>query len=149
MATIELAQRIATERHEGQVDKAGAPYIDHPKRVAAGVNTPEEKMVGWLHDVLEDTATTADELLQLGFSTEVVDAIKALTKLPGETRISAAHRVATNRLALAVKLSDVADNMNLDRLPKVTDKDLARLAEYQKVKDILESAKLIRWNNFN
>ncbi len=149
MTTEQLAKDLATERHQGQFDKSGEPYINHPKRVADGVKTPEEKMVAWLHDILEDTNTTADELLELGFSLDVVKAVQALTKEPGETRISAAHRTAANRIAVAVKLSDLTDNMNLDRLPKITEKDLARQEEYKKVKLILEDAKINRWNNFN
>ena len=106
-------------------------------------------MAAWMHDLIEDTDTTADELLKLGFPVAVVDAILSLTKRPGESRISAAHRTAANRIGVAVKLADVADNMNLDRLPQVTEKDLARLEEYKQVKLILEDAKVNRWNNFH
>lgn len=148
MATLELAQKLATERHRNQFDKAGEPYINHPKRVADGVKTTEEKMAAWLHDTLEDTCTTAEELLELGFTVEVVKAVQALTKQSGETRITAAHRTAANRIAVAVKLSDLADNMNLDRLRNITAKDLARLEEYKMVKLILEDAKVNRWNDF-
>lgn len=149
MATVELAEQLATERHYGQIDKAGEPYIKHPERVANAVNTPEEKMAALMHDLIEDTDTTAEELLELGFPVVVVEAILSLTKRPGESRISAAHRTAANRIGVAVKLADVADNMNLDRLPQVTEKDLARLEEYKQVKLILEDAKVNRWNNFH
>ena len=148
MSTVELAEQLATERHYGQIDKAGEPYIKHPERVANAVNTPEEKMAAWMHDLLEDTNTTSDELLKLGFPVAVVNAVLSLTKRPGESRISAAHRTAANRIGVAVKLADVADNMNLNRLPHVTENDMARLEEYKKVLLILEDAKVNRWNNF-
>ncbi len=111
-----LAERIAIEAHEGQTDKAGHPYIDHPRRVAARLDTDEEGAVAWLHDVIEDTAVTADHLRRAGLSDEVVVAVDALTHRPGEPRDLYLARVKGNRLATTVKLADVADNADLARL---------------------------------
>lgn len=140
MSTVEIAENLANNKHYGQVDKAGKPYIDHPARIAASVDFPEAKMVAWMHDILEDTDTTVEELLELGFSTEVVNAIIALTKNHGESRIDAAHRTAKNWLAVVVKVADVQDNMNLSRLPVITDRDLKRQEEYKLVMKILQDA---------
>ncbi|MGE8643754.1 guanosine-3',5'-bis(diphosphate) 3'-pyrophosphohydrolase [Acinetobacter vivianii] len=139
MATLERAISLAAERHEGQVDKANAPYILHPLRVMLNVPDIEHKIVAVLHDILEDTATTIDELYRLGFQTHLIDAIIALTKQEGESRIQAAQRTVQNPIARVVKLADITDNMDLSRIQSPTMKDFERLKEYQQVRDILLS----------
>jgi GTP diphosphokinase / guanosine-3',5'-bis(diphosphate) 3'-diphosphatase len=93
-----------------------------------------------LHDVLEDTAVTIEDLIAEGFPPVAIEAITALTKLPGETRLAAAHRAAANPIARKVKLADNADNMDLSRIPNLTAKDWARLEEYKTVRAILLDA---------
>ncbi|RPE31245.1 hypothetical protein EC846_0707 [Acinetobacter sp. BIGb0102] len=139
MATLERAISLAAERHAGQVDKANAPYILHPLRVMLNVPDIEHKIVAVLHDILEDTATTIDELYRLGFQTHLIDAIIALTKQAGESRIQAAQRTVQNPIARVVKLADITDNMDLSRIQTPTVKDFERLKEYQQVRDILLS----------
>lgn len=139
MATLELAISLAAERHAGQVDKANAPYILHPLRVMLNVPDIEHKIVAVLHDILEDTTTTIDELYRLGFQTHLIDAIIALTKQEGESRIQAAQRTVQNPIACVVKLADITDNMDLTRIQSPTMKDFERLKEYQQVRDILLS----------
>jgi GTP diphosphokinase / guanosine-3',5'-bis(diphosphate) 3'-diphosphatase len=141
MSTLEQAIILAATKHEGQLDKAGKPYILHPMAVMASVSNIDEKIVAILHDVLEDTDVTVDDLYDIGFSTEIVAAIVALTKQKGESRIEAARRTALNPLATIVKLADVAHNMDLSRISVVTDKDLKRQEEYKLVKEILLNAK--------
>jgi GTP diphosphokinase / guanosine-3',5'-bis(diphosphate) 3'-diphosphatase len=140
MSTIEKAIEIAAHAHAGQVDKAGAPYIFHPLRLMLAVDGVHARMAAVLHDVVEDTPLTFDDLLREGFPAEVVDAVRALTKLPGEGRIAAAHRAAAHPIARRVKLADVSDNMDLGRISAPTAKDHARLAEYAEVKAILLAA---------
>lgn len=139
MATLERAISLAAERHAGQVDKANAPYILHPLRVMLNVPDIEHKIVAVLHDILEDTATTIDEFYRLGFQTHLIDAIIALTKQAGESRIQAAQRTVQNPIARVVKLADITDNMDLSRIQTPTVKDFERLKEYQQVRDILLS----------
>ncbi|WP_173911176.1 guanosine-3',5'-bis(diphosphate) 3'-pyrophosphohydrolase [Acinetobacter sp. Marseille-Q1618] len=139
MSTIEKAIALAAKKHAGQLDKANQPYIFHPLRLMLKVNTPEQQIVAVLHDILEDTDTTIVDLISLGFSQTIVDAIVSLTKKSGESRIDAAHRAVQNPIARVVKLADVADNMDLTRIVNPTQKDLQRLEEYQKVRDILLS----------
>lgn len=139
MATLERAISLAAERHAGQVDKANAPYILHPLRVMLNVPDIEHKIVAVLHDILEDTTTTIDELYKLGFQTHLIDAIIALTKQEGESRIQAAQRTVQNPIARVVKLADITDNMDLTRIQSPTMKDFERLKEYQQVRDILLS----------
>ncbi len=140
MSTLERAIEIAARSHAGQVDKGGAPYILHPLRLMLSVSGAEERMAAVLHDVIEDTPVTAEDLRREGFSETVVGAVLALTKLKGETRMDAARRLAPNPVAGAVKLADLRDNMDLPRLPNPTEKDRARLREYEQVNAFLEQA---------
>lgn len=137
MATLEQAISLAAKQHEGQVDKANAPYILHPLRVMLNVPTIEHKIVAVLHDILEDTETTIEDLYQFGFQEHLIDAIVALTKKQGETRLEAAQRARQNPIARVVKLADINDNMDLSRIQSPTVKDFERLKEYQQVRDLL------------
>lgn len=139
MSTLERAIEIAARAHAGQVDKAGAPYILHPLRLMLSVTGNDERMAAVMHDVIEDTPLTADDLRREGFSEVVVDAVLALTKQKGETRMDAARRLAPNPVARAVKLADLRDNMDLSRLKHPTEKDHARVREYEQVRAYLES----------
>jgi (p)ppGpp synthase/HD superfamily hydrolase len=104
------------------------------------VSTEEERIAAVLHDVVEDTTVTLEQLAEEGFSQAVVEAVKALTKLPGESRIDAAARAADNQVARKVKLADNAENMDLSRIANPTEKDFARLKEYERVRVLLLSA---------
>jgi GTP diphosphokinase / guanosine-3',5'-bis(diphosphate) 3'-diphosphatase len=138
VSTVERAIEIAARAHAGQVDKAGAPYILHPLRVLLAVTTPHEQMAAVLHDVVEDSPVTLSDLADEGFPPQVLDAVKALTKYAGETRLAAAARAAADPVARVVKLADNADNMDLSRIAHPTDRDRARLAEYAQVRALLE-----------
>jgi (p)ppGpp synthase/HD superfamily hydrolase len=137
MSTLERAIEIAARAHAGQIDKAGQPYVLHPLRLMLAVRTLHERMAAVLHDVVEDTPVTFENLAEEGFPPEVIDAVRALTKFEGESRIEAAKRAVQNPISRAVKLADVTDNMDLSRIPEPTEKDFARLKEYEKVRLIL------------
>jgi len=137
MSTLERAIEIAAAAHAGQLDKAGQPYILHPLRVMLRVSSDVERMAAVLHDVVEDTPVTLAQLTESGFPAEVVAAIEALTKRPGETRMQAAARAASNPIARAVKLADNAENMDIGRIANPTEKDLARVEEYKQVRALL------------
>lgn len=139
MPTLERAIEIAARAHAGQTDKAGSPYILHPLKVMLRVNTSDEQMAAVLHDVVEDTAVTLDDLRSEDFSEEVIAAVDALTKRDGETRIDAAKRAAKDPIARIVKLADNAENMDISRIPNPTPKDLRRLEEYVEVRKLLET----------
>lgn len=140
MSNLDIAIDLATQRHAGQKDKAGQDYIQHPLRVMNAVDTQDAKIVAILHDILEDTETTAHELNSLGFATHIVDAIQALTKQAGETRLQAAERTALNPLAVKVKLADLMDNMDASRLTQITEKDVDRMEQYKLVMSRLLAA---------
>lgn len=134
MSTLERAIEIAREAHRGQVDKAGEEYIGHPLRVMEAGRTLEEKIVGVLHDVVEDSKVWSFERLeQEGFAPEIIEALRCVTKLSAEEpydRFIAC--VKGNPLAVAVKLNDLSDNMDIRRLPYLSDKDVKRLKKYLK-----------------
>lgn len=133
MSTLERAIKIATEAHKGQYDKAGNDYIGHPLRVMDMGRTEEEKIVGVLHDVVEDTEWTFAQLAVEGFSQEVIDALQCVTKLSeNENYDDFIERVKKNHLATAVKINDLSDNMDIRRLPYLSDKDVKRLKKYLK-----------------
>jgi (p)ppGpp synthase/HD superfamily hydrolase len=137
MSTLEKAIQIAAAAHAGQTDKAGEPYILHPIRVMLAVNSAEERIAAVLHDTVEDTPIELSDLKDAGFTDDVVSAVRALTKLDGESRLEAAQRAVDDPIARAVKLADVRDNMDLRRIPNPTDKDLARIEEYKAVRRLL------------
>ena len=113
-------------------DKGGHPYIDHPLRVMNNVETVEQKIVAVLHDAVEDSDLTLEDLRAAGFSEEIVEAIAAITKQEGEKRKDYLKRVMDNPLALKVKIADMSDNADILRIPYPTDKDRERTRIYKK-----------------
>lgn len=133
MSTLPRAIEIATEAHKGQFDKAGNEYIGHPLRVMEMGRTEEEKIVGVLHDLVEDTDWTFEMLEAEGFAPEIISALKCVTKLSENENYDAfIERVRKNPLATAVKINDLTDNMDIRRLPYLSDKDVKRLKKYLK-----------------
>ena len=133
MRTLERAIEIATEAHKGQFDKSGKDYIGHPLRVMEMGKTEDEKIVGVLHDLVEDTDWTFEMLEAEGFAPEIIAALKCVTKLSENENYDAfIERVRKNPLATAVKINDLTDNMDIRRLPYLSDKDVKRLKKYLK-----------------
>ncbi len=136
---INKAIELAAKAHDGQLDKAGKPYIFHPLRVMLNVNGGEyEQCAAVLHDVLEDTDTTAGDLESEGFPKEIIDAVCLLTRTEGEDYMEYVRRLKSNPIARAVKLADLADNMDMSRIKNPTARDYERLEKYKKAKAILE-----------
>ena len=139
--TLTRAIHIASEAHKEQKDKVGKPYITHVIRVMERCKTEEEKTVAVLHDVVEDqwrSGWTLDRLKQEGFNDSILAAVDAITqrerqsknnssKWIKESKTNYIKRVKKNALATRVKLNDLEDNMDIRRLPKITDKDVKRL----------------------
>ena len=134
---LELALSIAMEAHRGQFDKAGVDYIEHPLYVASLVCTEDEKAVALLHDVIEDSPFTAEELLLAGLPETVVTAFQVLSKKNGQDYQTYLETVKSNPLARVVKLAVLKHNSDLSRLSSVTEKDLERLEKYKKAIDYL------------
>ncbi len=141
MSILEKAILIAAQAHQGQIDKAGAPYILHPLRVMLKLNSETEMITGVLHDVIEDTPWTLENLRQEGFPDEILEALDYLTRREGEDYQDFIKRVAGNPLARKVKLADLEDNLNILRFETITEKDKARLTRYREAWKILANKK--------
>ena len=126
---VALAERIARAAHAGQTDKAGMPYAEHPARVAARVaDDPDAAAAAWLHDVLEDTSMTAEDLAAHGIPERVVTAVRALTHRDDQTPEKYYAAVAADALARRVKHADLADNSDPRRLAVLEADDPATAA---------------------
>ncbi|OPY28909.1 MAG: bifunctional (p)ppGpp synthetase II/ guanosine-3',5'-bis pyrophosphate 3'-pyrophosphohydrolase [Methanocella sp. PtaU1.Bin125] len=134
MPTLEDAIILAANAHKGQRDRNDEPYVMHPVRVMAQLWKEDERMVAILHDVVEDTHVTLDDLRKAGYPDRIVAAVDAISrrKDAGESFSQYIRRVKTNPLATKVKIADLRDNSNLDRLPKVEAFDLRRLDRYNR-----------------
>lgn len=133
MATIEKALQIAAQAHEGQKDKEGLPYILHPLRVMSRVEGEEAQVVAILHDVVEDTKVTLDDLRQAGFSQKILEAVQCVTHSRDEPYADYVVGCKSNPIARQVKLADLHDNCRLDRTilrPQRLERDLARIHRY-------------------
>ena len=127
---LDSAITLASQAHIGQKDKGGSVYILHPLRVMMQMEKEDAKIVAVLHDVVEDSPLTFDDLKNEGFSDNIIDALKCLTKEQGETYEKFIERVLTNKLATEVKIMDIKDNMDVTRLKTMNDKDLERIKKY-------------------
>ncbi|MBS0027898.1 phosphohydrolase [Chitinophaga sp. 22321] len=128
---LSRAIEIATAAHKDQVDKYGQPYIGHVFRVMQMGRTEEEKIVGVLHDVVEDTDWTFEALEKEGLPSHLLAALYCVTKLDqDEDYQHFVERTLQNRLACIVKLNDLTDNMDIRRMTNVQEKDIARLNKY-------------------
>lgn len=130
--SLERAIAIAAMAHTGQVDKGGAPYILHPLKVMLRMSTLEERIVAVLHDVVEDCGVSLDDLRREGFSEEVLTAIAAVTKVPGESYEDFVDRAAQNPIGRAVKLADLEENSDLSRIASPSWEDLERIEKYRR-----------------
>jgi len=131
--SLNRAIQIAIEAHEGQKDKADKPYITHAMRVMDRCKTEDEKIVGMLHDVVEDCSAkgwTLKRLEQEGFARNILLAIEAISQNVGESKADYIGRVKMNALATQVKINDLEDNMDIRRLPTITPDSLDRLNRY-------------------
>lgn len=133
---LKAAELIATLAHKGQFDEAGVPYIEHPRTVAGFLHTPEEKIVGFLHDVMEDTDVTEADLRPI-FGDRITDALLLMTHDKSEPYFDYVERLSHNPLARKVKLADLTHNMDLTRIKVITEKVRERNKKYHKAYDFL------------
>ena len=129
---LNKALSIAALAHEGQVDKSGVSYILHPLRVMMEMHNEEEQIVAILHDVVEDTDVTLNDLKSEGFSDILIDAVDAISRRKDESVREYFDRVINNILARKVKIRDIEDNLRITRLLSVTKKELNNISMYHK-----------------
>ena len=144
---LEKAIKIAVEAHTGQVDKGGNPYILHPLRVMLSLDTEEERIVGVLHDVVEDCeGWTWERLGEQGCSDEIIEALKSVSKTPEEEKqfkkmddpnekldhyLEFIKRAKFNKIGRNVKAADIKDNLDISRIDDITESDINRLNRYK------------------
>ena len=153
---LEKAIKIAVEAHTGQLDKGGNPYILHPLRVMLSLDSEEERIVGVLHDVVEDCeGWTWDRLRSNGFPEKIIDALQSVSKTPEEEAefkrlkktdseeavrrhyFAFVKRAAANEIGQKVKVADIRDNLDISRIDDITERDINRLNRYKKALGIL------------
>ena len=132
------AMRIAFDAHKDQVDKTGLPYIFHPFHLAEQMTDEVTTCVALLHDVIEDTTVTFDDLAEKGFPAEVLDALRLLTHDPAVPYMDYVAEIKKNPVATTVKLADLRHNSDTTRLDVVDEKALQRVEKYAKAIDFLE-----------
>lgn len=123
------ADVIAELAHLGQTDKAGRPYIEHPRAVAATLTDPEDVIVALLHDVLEDTEVTADMLTEYGLPAHLLASVVAITHAPNEPNVDYWARVRQDERATRVKLADIAHNTAPERMSPLDEATRLRLTD--------------------
>lgn len=127
-----IALAVSQDFHREQKDRAGKPYIEHAMRVSSSCKTLEAKIVGLLHDIVEDTPCTLKHLEDIGFNSDIVDAVRILTRAKGQRYNNYIANISRNNLASEVKMRDLEDNMDISRLPSVTKLDEDRQRKYMR-----------------
>ena len=140
MSNLESAIALSIAAHRGQVDKGGQPYILHPLRVMLRLESDPDRIVGVLHDVVEDNKEyPISRLESLGYSKEILEALDCVTRRPEENYDDFVGRIKLNRMATRVKLADLEDNMDIRRLANMSTVDHGRLEKYRKAWGELKS----------
>ena len=135
MSQLGIAIRIAVEAHDGQLDKGGNPYILHPLKVMHYCKSEDEEIlaIAVLHDAVEDNKDiTYEYLIRQGLSQRIILGIAALTKVPGESYEQYKDKVKANPDAVKVKKADLRHNSDIRRLKGIQQKDIDRVAKYQR-----------------
>ena len=140
MATLDRAILIATQAHQGQKDRYGVIYILHPIRVMLQFNSEPEMIVAILHDIVEKTEWTLDQLHEQGFNEDIIEAVDLLTRRDSQPYMEYIDRLKVNPIARKVKIADIEDNMNPKRMEGLSDKNFEKLARLHKARAILKEA---------
>lgn len=141
MYQIEKAIEIALKAHTGQKDRYGKPYILHPLRIMNKMETESEMIAAILHDVVEDSDISLDDLKKEGFNNEIINAVDNLTKREGENYFDYISRTINSPLSKKVKLGDLEDNMDLRRLDVISEKDTERFNKYLRAWKMIKNEK--------
>ena len=117
------AINLMFKKHKDQVDKSGLPYVFHPFHIAEQMKDENTTIVALLHDIVEDTDTTFEDLKEMGFNDKVIDALKLMTHNKDEDYFKYVEKIGKNPIARKVKIKDLEHNMDTSRLNVVTKKD--------------------------
>lgn len=132
------AMKLCFEAHKDQKDKSGLPYVHHPFHLAEQMETEDTTIVALLHDVVEDTEYTLDDIRAMGFPERIIEALSYMTHDNAVPYLDYVAKIKENPIATAVKLADLKHNSDLSRLDVVDEKALERVEKYSKAMKILE-----------
>ena len=139
-ALTKKALSLCFDAHKGQVDKSGLPYVFHPFHLAMEMTDELSTVVALLHDVIEDSDYTLQDLENMGFPPAVLEAISLMTHQEGVPYMEYVANIKTNPLARVVKMADLRHNSNIARVDNPTEKDYARVEKYRQAMALLEQA---------
>lgn len=142
--SLERAISIAVKAHQGQVDKAGTPYILHPLRVMLRMETETEMIAAVLHDVVEDSEITLEQLQEEGFERPILEAVASVTRRKGESYDDFVIRAGLHPIGTKIKAADITDNMDLNRIASLSQKDLDRVKKYHRSLAVLKALEKVR-----
>lgn len=132
------AMKLCFDAHKDQVDKSGLPYVFHPLHLAEQMDTEDEVCVALLHDVMEDTSLTANDIRAAGMPEQVIEALLLMKHSSSDEYLDYVAKLAVNPLARKVKRTDLLHNSDLTRLDKVTDADRDRVRKYKRALELLD-----------
>ena len=135
------AMKLCFKAHKDQVDKSGMPYVFHPFHVAEQMTDEATTIVALLHDVVEDTDYTLEDIAAEGFGEDILEAVALMTHEDDVPYLDYVAKLKDNPIARAVKLADLAHNSDLSRIGEIDEETKQRLEKYKKAKAILESGK--------
>ena len=135
-----IALKLCFEAHKDQIDKSGIPYVFHPFHLAEQMADENTTIVALLHDVIEDTEYTLDDLRKFGFAEDVLSAISLMTHADDVPYMECVLKIKTNPIAKAVKLADLKHNSDMSRLDRITPTDEERAKKYKQAIELLENS---------
>ena len=135
-----IALKLCFEAHKDQIDKSGMPYVFHPFHLAEQMADENTTIVALLHDVIEDTEYTLDDLRKFGFAEDVLSAISLMTHADDVPYMEYVVKIKTNPIAKAVKLADLKHNSDMSRLDRITQTDEERAKKYKHAIELLENS---------
>ena len=135
-----IALKLCFEAHKDQIDKSGMPYVFHPFHLAEQMADENTTIVALLHDVIEDTEYTLDDLRKFGFAEDVLSAISLMTHADDVPYMEYVVKIKTNPIAKAVKLADLKHNSDMSRLDRITQIDEERAKKYMQAIELLENS---------
>lgn len=135
-----IALKLCFEAHKDQIDKSGMPYVFHPFHLAEQMADENTTIVALLHDVIEDTEYTLDDLRKFGFAEDVLSAISLMTHADDVPYMEYVEKIKTNPIAKAVKLADLKHNSDMSRLDRITQIDEERAKKYKQAIELLENS---------
>ena len=138
MSTLDKAIQIATNAHRGQKDRYGKHYILHPLRVMLKFQTEKEMIVAVLHDVVEKSDWTIPRLRQKGFDNDILEAVDLLTRRDSQPYLDYINKLTENSLARRIKIADIEDNIDPQRMGRPSENDLEKLSRLLEAMRILK-----------